>query len=629
MLDGKNPNSSVCEPTYTNRIDLRSVPTLAKSNSNDWEWAFRHPQYCSGSFLFTALHTFRGQRRGNYNVIISDITIQNVRGIKTCEIRKLEQINLFIGKNSMGKSTILESIQLIPSLMFYPLAQVSVIVNRRSDRSWHPRELWHKYNRELELSVSLSFDTGKSLRLVANTDKTDPESLVFNITDSENMTEVKRMGSEQMRGLEEQNMRRGQTTFRPDRRNMGKIRLPEEILRFLEGVTFIDPIGKRQTNVLEEEFQEVKFSGKYAETVKALKQSYDERMQSWELFPYLTRRTENRTAFMYEGQPVYVDDLGDGVKYGFAAITLAYNRHDTALLLEEIETHQHPSSLRKLVERLIEIAKNNNLQLFVSTQSPDVLRYFKHYYPVTKIFLIEKDPAKDIVHAGDEEDLLKVFREVGWDIEDLLRYEKIAIVDGIEDEIIIRDFFQKMRGYPLDSEGVKLLLVRGDQKKFGEIVRTVATSSREVIVIKDLDEMIERNDVVKLVTSWLTTLGSEGWAINEETDQITGEHSTSGKKWKVLKSRILKAGDRERFPDYKKHSITDYLLRTILDNQELASRLGLTQKVSEYELTGESSKQELELLLKKYNMEIVTEITKAIDKEMIPKSINDDIIMSI
>jgi hypothetical protein len=600
------------------------------SNSNDWEWTFRHPQYCSGSLLFKALHTFRGQHGGNYNVIISDITIQNVRGIKTCEIRKLKQINLFVGKNSTGKSTILESIQLIPSLIFYPLAQVSVIINRRSDRSWHPRELWHKYNRELELSVSLFFDTGKSLRLVANTDKADPESLVFNITDSENMTEVKRMGSDQMRGLEDERGRRGRTTFRPDRRNMGKIRLPEEILRFLEGVTFIDPIGKWQTNVLEEEFQEVKFSGKYAETVKALKQSYDERMQSWELFPYLMGRTENRTAFMYEGQPVYVDDLGDGVKYGFAAVTLAYNRHDTALLLEEIETHQHPSSLRKLIERLIEIAKNNNLQLFVSTQSPDVLRYFKHYYPETKIFLIEKDPANDIVHANDEEDLLKVFREVGWDIEDLLRYEKIAIVDGIEDEIIIRDFFQKMRGYPLDSEGVKLLLVRGDQKKFGEIVRTVATSSREVIVIKDLDEMMERNDVVKLVTSWLTTLGSEGWAINEETNQITGEHRTSGKKWKVLKSRILKAGDRERFPDYKKHSITDYLLRTILDNQELASRLGLTQKVSEYELTGESSKQELELLFKKYyNMEIVTEITKAMDKEMIPKSINDDIIMSI
>lgn len=562
-------------------------------------------------------------------MIISDITIQNVRGIKTCDIRGLKQINLFVGKNSTGKSTILESIQLIPSLMLYPLTQVCAIINRRSDRSWHPRELWHRYNLELELSVSLFFDTGKSLRLSANTDKADPENLVFNITDSENITEVKRMGREQMRGPEDERGFRRQATFKPDRRNMGKIKLPEEILRFLEGVTFIDPIGKWQTNVLEEEFKEVKFSGKYDETIEALKQSYDEKMQNWELFPYWTSRNENRTAFMYEGQPVYVDDLGDGVKYGFAAVTLAYNRHDTALLLEEIETHQHPSSLRKLIERLIEIAKNNNLQLFVSTQSPDVLRYFKLYYPETKIFLIEKDPAKDIVHANDEEDLLKVFRQVGWDIEDLLRYEKIAIVDGIEDEIIISDFFQKMRGYPLDSEGVKLLLVRGDQKKFGEIVRTVATSSREVIVIKDLDEMMERNDVVKLVTSWLTTLGSEGWAINEETNQITGEHSTSGKKWKVLKSRILKAGDRERFPDFKKHSITDYLLQAILDNQELASRLGLTQKVSEYELTGESSKQELELLLKKYNMETVTEITKAMNKQMIPKSINDDIIMSI
>lgn len=561
--------------------------------------------------------------------MITDISIQNLRGIKKCEIHNLGQVNVLIGKNSAGKSTILESIQLVSSVMFYPTEQISIIVNRRSDRSWHPRELWYKYDLNFELSVSLLFDNKNHLHMTAHKEATDrdPESIGFYISDisTDKPIKVRQFDREQMRNRE-RGMYRSQVTLKPDRTQISKIKLPEDILSFLVSVTLIDPIGKTQTNVFEEEFQDIKFSGKYNETVGALKQAYDEKMQSWELFRYFSNTNENRTAFMYEGQPVYVDDLGDGVKYGFAAITIAHNRHDTVLLMEEIETHQHSSSLRKLVEFLVKIAKENHLQIFVSTQSPDVLRYFKKTYPETKVFLIEKDPTKDIVYANDEEDSLKIFREVGWDIENLLQYQRIAIVDGTEDEIIIEDFFKKTRGYPLGSEGIGLFPIRGGQKKFGEIVRTLVTSSREIIAIKDLDEMKNHNDVLTLVISWLKSLEGEGWNVHEDEQQVIGSHPTSGKTWKILKSNILKAGNIAKFPKYKKHSITDYLLEAILDHPDQTSEFGLKQDISNYELKADSSKEELEFLLGTYNMDSVKRITQAVSKNMIPNSINDDII---
>lgn len=88
----------------------------------------------------------------------------------------------------------------------------------------------------------------------------------------------------------------------------------EEVLSFLEDVTLVDPIGKTRTSLLEEEFQKIKFSGKYDKTLETLKQIYCEKVRSWELFGYLDPYLrENRTAFMYEGgRPVYVDNLGDG-----------------------------------------------------------------------------------------------------------------------------------------------------------------------------------------------------------------------------------------------------------------------------------------------------------------------------
>lgn len=566
-----------------------------------------------------------------YCMMIKSLAIQNLRGIERCEITNLGQVNLLIGKNSAGKSTILESIQLVSSVLFYPQDQISFLVNRRSDRSWHPKELWYKYDSNSELSISLTFDNENHLRMTAQSEVKEPESLTFYTSGAgiDSPIKIKQFNRDQLTRSREMSERRGQATYRPDRRQLGSVKLHEEVLNFLEGVTLIDPIGKVQGSVLEEEFQSIKFSGKYDDTIDALRQIYEEKMQSWELFGYLPPNysRENRTAFMYAGgRPVYVDDLGDGVKYGFAAIAFAHNRHNTALLLEEIETHQHPSALRKLIKFLVEIAKENHLQLFVSTQSPDALRYFKMECPETRVFLIEKDPIRDLVYVNDEENMLGLFREVGWDIEDLLKYEKIAIVDGIEDELIIRNFFQKTRGYALESEGIKLLLVRGDQKKFGEIIRTIAISSREFVIIKDLDEMKNRSDIITLVVSWLRSLEGEGWNIKEDEQQVTGEHSTSHKQWKIPKESILKAGNAERFPNYRKHSITDYLLEALLDYQELASKFTQKLQTSGYQLKANSSKEELGYLLERYNMDTLTQMLEAIGKDMIPNSIKNDII---
>jgi len=428
--------------------------------------------------------------------------------------------------------------------------------------------------------------------MTAHRSQKDPSNFSFNIssTANESPVEIIEIKEDAGEGSRESFARGGIPIYEPDKskravekRNL--LKLPNKISNFLEGVTLIDPIGKMRTSLLEEEFQKIKFSGKYVDIIEALRQIYGEQMKSWELFPYIKRRGgENRTAFMYEGgRPVYVDNLGDGVKYGFAAMTLAHNRRESALLMEEIETHQHPSSLRMLIKFLIEIVKENHLQLFVSTQSP----------------------------------------------EDLLQYERIAVVDGIEDEIIIEDFFQKIRGYPLESEGVKLLLSRGNQKKFGEWVRTIAISSRELIVVKDLDTMKDHNDVTMLVVSWLRSLENEGWNVREDEKQVIGEHPTSGKKWKILKSNILKAGNPQRFPNYKKHSITDYLLEVVLDHPKLTSKLAPILEISGYQPKAKSSKKELESLFGRYDMNTVRLIVQATSKEMIPNSIRDDVISVI
>lgn len=50
--------------------------------------------------------------------------------------------------------------------------------------------------------------------------------------------------------------------------------------------------------------------------------------------------------------------------------------NDTALLLEEPETHQHPESLERLAKALCRAAKQNSSQIFLTTHSRECIRRF-------------------------------------------------------------------------------------------------------------------------------------------------------------------------------------------------------------------------------------------------------------
>ena len=78
--------------------------------------------------------------------------------------------------------------------------------------------------------------------------------------------------------------------------------------------------------------------------------------------------------------PLHIDDYGDGFRYAFTILVLAKLFNKRPLLIEEIESHQHSGSLKKLIPILVKIAKTNNLQLFITTHSFDVWRYFMYSF---------------------------------------------------------------------------------------------------------------------------------------------------------------------------------------------------------------------------------------------------------
>ena len=103
------------------------------------------------------------------------------------------------------------------------------------------------------------------------------------------------------------------------------------------------------------------------------KDEYDPRVKQAVLTPYA--RGQSRHAFeRNDGIQIYVDDVGDGHRASHFLLLLAKTLKNTILLVEEPELHQHPSAIERLMSGLCEICKQNDLQLFVTTHSPEVFK---------------------------------------------------------------------------------------------------------------------------------------------------------------------------------------------------------------------------------------------------------------
>ena len=92
-----------------------------------------------------------------------EVSIDNFKGIKHCEIKDMSRLNLLIGKNSCGKSAIMEAMYFTGKEFLG--ADLPQSIKRRANRgSWSARELWYGYDlMSSEVSVRMKFDTEDSV----------------------------------------------------------------------------------------------------------------------------------------------------------------------------------------------------------------------------------------------------------------------------------------------------------------------------------------------------------------------------------------------------------------------------------------------------------------------------------
>lgn len=325
--------------------------------------------------------------------MIENVEITNFKGIKHCSIDQLARINLFVGKNNSCKSTILEGIYY--SLKEMGDSKLREIFGNRTNVFVGMSELWYNYVKEEPMDFRIGFrDVELQLALTFNKENhlTTCTPRLFEKTTNKSFSlsfSQYYLDWGQLRRITYQDYVSTMPT------NIGK-----ELWEYIRDSLFLDSVSKKDVSSIERLLGTVKSSGmsdifgEYLFTIFG-------QGRRWEFLPSIDRQGEYRAATYIDGVPLFLSGLGDGMRYALQIVGNSIFLKNTGIFIEEIESNQHPESLGKLIPFLVKLSKDNNLQLFITTQSISLVwGYLEKEFPTPeereqyfRCFYVHRDTA--------------------------------------------------------------------------------------------------------------------------------------------------------------------------------------------------------------------------------------------
>lgn len=334
--------------------------------------------------------------------MIDELVISNFKGIRQCEIKNVGRVNLFIGKNDSGKSSIMEAIY--ATTQEYSGFGLEWSIQRKTDRMKSGRTLWYGYDLTLPIQITLKLGENiLGLRLLCDGD------VVRSILMQERPERYTRGASKYDLTLH-CNFNAGKTSpVGPD--SVG-------LMDYFDYAIFLDCSMKTNMAKLETAYLErVKLSGKIQDFADLFATIYNKEGNGEFTHHPDFPEAPSRFTIRENEKSIFIDDLGDGPRYGAALCAGAMSRQNTGIFIEEIESHQHPEALKTLAKKLVELSQANNLQFFITTHSLETWKTFSNgaydnpEKRKTELRTFHVERSKDgIVHVTNEETPQKVMK---------------------------------------------------------------------------------------------------------------------------------------------------------------------------------------------------------------------------
>ena len=301
-----------------------------------------------------------------------NIEINNFRGIDHLKIDDFSRVNIFLGQNSSGKSSVLECLFLLLGMSNPDLPQT---INSIRARSYHSSLLdlgymFHNYDLRVspEISSEMFDETKRHLALYLTyvfDEKSQPDIQNGQIPTSETKTFLNTLKmvfdivSNQQKNIYESSITVNQQGLVSNKK-LAEGYLEKNSVVFLTS----DLAASNPANDLVE-LAKRRMKDSVIEQLKF----FDSRITTLEIL--------NTVAYVgLEGidQLLSVNMQGDGLRRYLNIVAASANPMNNILLIDEIENGLHYSAYRKLWEAIFALATTTNKQVFVTTHSKEMLQ---------------------------------------------------------------------------------------------------------------------------------------------------------------------------------------------------------------------------------------------------------------
>jgi len=551
--------------------------------------------------------------------MLKEIELKNFRGIKSCKIASLNQINLFIGKFGSGKSTILESIYMLKMLSPIGIGGIArQILTRRTDRGTRrgPEEtpidsssLIYRYAQEETSMIEIKFEDSWLKIEMGSPRKLDTPGAgepgyQFGFKISYGLAS----------GQVFENWSIASFGWNLSSPVSGRIITPSPIHPdFVSDMVLIDEHYKREVQTVESSYldpikRRPPMDADFIHNIVGW--AFDD-IKGYEFMRYSPRMQESRSSFAFSDARVFIDEIADGARDGIAILATAYLSKNTALLIEEPEDHIHARSLGAMISKLVDFASKNDLQLFVTTHRPEVVAHFVEFgKEKVNVFHVERQNGETRAFPTEWYDV-KILMDIGCDAGLLAKgFERYVITEGLIDKSIIESYIKKLKNQDPEDLWVTVISCRG-KDNLKEIVKALIPTGKTMFILRDRNGRTAEDTIASVIDS-VKSLEKEGYKIEENEsvirllkDPIVCE---------IRKDHVLALGQEIEIDGikegFKKHTIDDYILDMIAKDKELREKLGVNKEdLSKYIAASNDSKSVL-LRIFDYGPETAEEIIK-------------------
>ena len=359
--------------------------------------------------------------------MIRSIIVKNLRGIKKCVIDDLRDVNIFIGRNGAGKSTILEAIYIASAFAnkydeLRNVYKLDYVVQRRGGRgSWNSFRdtLWFLKDVDKNIIIELKFSTGNTLRFTLINGVVPPlhvwpillevpRKVIYPYEEG-----VVYIGRDSSDRLVVWNLARGVTESYLDKRFYESI---ESELEYLKNVVFLDE--KLPIHIIESVVWRKVLDKRLDKPIlELIREEYEPEVEGIGFKPSGEGFT---LALMLPSTSVEVDSLGDGAKTALLYAAILSLLKETGVLIEDLENDQHPGGLVTLMRFVLRLAKERKLQLFITTHSIELINIVKKLAEDVglgmRVYYLERDRSTGIVDVRAMESIdIEILQKLGLD----------------------------------------------------------------------------------------------------------------------------------------------------------------------------------------------------------------------